>query len=307
MATESNYEMPRRSSKGSAYDSIAACYDDLFGDHNPYYGKISVRERQLFDRWIPKANDASSALDIGCGTGLHTGWLASRGYRVVGLDVSREMIRMAMRKSATRLTETRYEVRDALDKREIEGEPFTVICCLGSSLNHISDWKSFATIIARRLRPNGVFLFSYDNLTGIDTIARTVLRSFEGYSNRYVKDILIPRLKAVIGRTTFRNHWRVAGRVADLEVGLTYESTFRWRGYLRNVGLEVQALHGVHVVNSFDRKVLRASAGILPKNNLSEIHNRPLDGTNWMDRFDDRLANACHSIAANVVGVAIKH
>jgi SAM-dependent methyltransferase len=306
MVTESNYEITMRPTKGSAYDSIAACYDDLFGDHNPYYGKISARERQLFERWVPKGKDTSSALDVGCGTGLHTGWLASFGYRVVGVDVSREMIRLAKRKSEEWPADSHFEIRDALDNSAIEGEPFAVISCLGSSLNHISDWKAFAAIVASRLRPNGVFLFSYDNLTGIDTIARTLLHSFEGYSNRYVRDILVPRLKAVIRRTTFRNHWRVAGRVANLEVGLTYESTSRWQRYLCDVGLQVQAFHGVHVLNSFDRRVLLASAGILDRNNMSEINDRP-GGAKWMDRFDDGLANACHSIAANVVGVAIKH
>lgn len=41
----------------------------------------------------------SVILDMPCGTGRFTGWLLSRGYRVVGADIAPEMIRVAKAKA----------------------------------------------------------------------------------------------------------------------------------------------------------------------------------------------------------------
>jgi len=38
---------------------------------------------------------ARTALEVGCGTGHFSRWLAKRGLRVVGLDLSRPMLREA--------------------------------------------------------------------------------------------------------------------------------------------------------------------------------------------------------------------
>lgn len=40
----------------------------------------------------------SVVLDIPCGTGRFTGWLLSRGYRIIGADIAPEMIRIAKAK-----------------------------------------------------------------------------------------------------------------------------------------------------------------------------------------------------------------
>lgn len=287
------------------YDSIASRYDELFGDDNPYYGRVSDCERELFMKWVPVATGHLTALDVGSGTGLHSAWLASRGYRVLGIDISREMVRIAVQKSSQSHPRTHFQIMNALDETPIEGEPFAVISCLGSSLNHIPDWNRLADLVSRRLAERGVFIFSYDNLTGIDTLARTLLHVFEGYSTRYIRDIALPRLKAILGRTAFQNHWRVVAGSMTMEVGLTYESTARWKGYLHNAGLEVQALSGVHVFNSFKRELLRASAGILPSYGDTQFDNQP-ELRPLVDKLDHALARACHQIAANVVGVAVK-
>ncbi len=48
--------------------------------------------------YLPRG--ASSALDLGCGPGRHTLWLAERVDKVVGIDISRSMIAMAKERQA---------------------------------------------------------------------------------------------------------------------------------------------------------------------------------------------------------------
>ena len=64
---------------------------DLYDKARPTYPK------QLVDRIITysKIKSSGKVLDVGCGTGQATALFAEHGFGVVGLDVSREMIRVA--------------------------------------------------------------------------------------------------------------------------------------------------------------------------------------------------------------------
>jgi SAM-dependent methyltransferase len=53
-------------------------------------------------------------LDIGCGTGTHSLWLAEQGFDVVGVDVSPLAIQRAQEKAAGRSGRCRFEVLDIL-------------------------------------------------------------------------------------------------------------------------------------------------------------------------------------------------
>jgi SAM-dependent methyltransferase len=73
---------------GSDY---AAAYDDLYRDKD-YVAECDLIER-IFQRY--GASQVASILDLGCGTGGHAVPLALRGYAVVGVDRSDEMLRSA--------------------------------------------------------------------------------------------------------------------------------------------------------------------------------------------------------------------
>lgn len=93
-----NYCMNNDLKNKNPYDPVAEVYDDLFSEENLYYGPITDRELKLFDSYVPSAVGNQNALDIGCGTGLHTGWLVHKGYNVVGIDASQNMLRVAQDK-----------------------------------------------------------------------------------------------------------------------------------------------------------------------------------------------------------------
>ncbi len=71
------------------YEGIAQDYDHRF--NNPRLGYMrSVEKRFLLDSLKP-----GIILDIGCGTGEQSLFLAEKGYQVLGMDISQEMIRIA--------------------------------------------------------------------------------------------------------------------------------------------------------------------------------------------------------------------
>lgn len=70
----------------AAADRYDAWYDTPRGQ------RVERAERALLDWLLDQAPDARSLLDVGCGTGRFTAWLAGRGLRVFGLDRSPAML-----------------------------------------------------------------------------------------------------------------------------------------------------------------------------------------------------------------------
>ncbi len=55
-------------------------------------------ERRLLGRWLAKLGPPGTAIEIGCGTGHFTRWLASLGWQAVGVDVAALMLSEATRR-----------------------------------------------------------------------------------------------------------------------------------------------------------------------------------------------------------------
>lgn len=72
----------------------AFAYDYLYQDKN-YEKECDFIER-VFKKF---SGGVKTILDLGCGTGGHATILAKRGYNVVGVDCSREMLDIAKRKA----------------------------------------------------------------------------------------------------------------------------------------------------------------------------------------------------------------
>jgi SAM-dependent methyltransferase len=82
----------------AAFDALAGQYDTKFSsDANPLIGLIRARVYRAIVRHFPAG---STLLEIGCGTGEDTLWLARSGYRLVAADPAPGMIAEATAKIA---------------------------------------------------------------------------------------------------------------------------------------------------------------------------------------------------------------
>ncbi len=98
-------------------------------------------------------------LDLACGTGRMTLELAQRGYDMIGVDGSAEMLAEA---SARRLSFTNplYLMQD-MRAFELYGTVGGVVCCL-DSLNYLTgdgDLAACLACVANYLEPGGLFIF----------------------------------------------------------------------------------------------------------------------------------------------------
>lgn len=93
-------------------------------------------------------------LDIGCGTGELSLYLAARGHPVVGIDAAPNAVERARRKAADRGLDVEFRVGDALDPPEI-GRFDTVV---DSGLFHVfgdANRERYVAVLRSLLRPGG--------------------------------------------------------------------------------------------------------------------------------------------------------
>jgi ubiquinone/menaquinone biosynthesis C-methylase UbiE len=89
-----------RAASWEAFEAAAPTYDAWYA--SPRGQRVVGAERALLDGLLAPFPGAIRALDVGCGTGVFTAWLAARGGSVVGLDRAPAML-AALRRRHPRL------------------------------------------------------------------------------------------------------------------------------------------------------------------------------------------------------------
>jgi SAM-dependent methyltransferase len=94
-------------------------------------------------------------LDLPCGLGRHALELARRGYRVTGIDISREAVEAAQREARERGIAAELLAGDMRDPPP--GSPYDGAYCFGNSFGYLShaDMKRFVRNVFGALRPGG--------------------------------------------------------------------------------------------------------------------------------------------------------
>jgi SAM-dependent methyltransferase len=143
--------MPHRSAGPSLYDWEAPSYDP-FNEQNSRI--INPALTRIF-----RKRGARSILDLACGTGSQVFWLARRGFRVTGCDISPAMLRIARRKS-------RHADLRSGDMRTFQGGTFDGAITISNAVGHLTrrDFERAMRNIRGNLTPGGAYVFDIYNL-----------------------------------------------------------------------------------------------------------------------------------------------
>ncbi|MBQ7335977.1 MAG: class I SAM-dependent methyltransferase [Clostridia bacterium] len=137
------------------YEAIAHVYDKLNAEID--YPAWADFVEACFDRFLPKRPEL--VLDLACGTGSMTLELAKRGYDMIGVDGSADMLSEAFSR-AIGVPQILWLQQD-MRAFELYGTVVAVICCL-DSLNYLLSPEDLARCFAcvhNYLDPDGLFLF----------------------------------------------------------------------------------------------------------------------------------------------------
>lgn len=168
-----------RASTIAAFDRLAVDYDAMTSGE--IFHLLRARTHRTFARCCGR--DAR-VLEVGCGTGLDTQFLAARCRHVVACDPSEEMVSRTMRRVAHEGLETRVTVMpcglqdlqmylEALTPQE----PFDAIVSNFGALNCVSHLAPLGALVRRHLKPGGrIVLGLMTRLCALEAVYFTATR-----------------------------------------------------------------------------------------------------------------------------------
>ena len=156
-----------------ASTNFAEVYDG-FMDNVPYrqwadYIQALLREQGIRDGLV---------LELGCGTGSLTELLAGKGYDMIGVDNSGDMLQIAMEKREVSGSDILYLLQD-MREFELYGTVRAVVS-ICDSMNYITEYEDLVQVLRlvnNYLDPEGILIFDlnteykYRQVLGDNTIA----------------------------------------------------------------------------------------------------------------------------------------
>jgi ubiquinone/menaquinone biosynthesis C-methylase UbiE len=138
-----------------AYKELAHSYDRLTNDVN--YEAVVDFYFQILQR---EGLRPRSCVDLACGTGSVSVLMAKRGLKVIGVDLSEDMLTAAMDKAMS-MVEPPMFICQPLQKLSLPRGVDLAVCAL-DSLDYITNPEDCAEAIRRVykvLNPGGIFIF----------------------------------------------------------------------------------------------------------------------------------------------------
>lgn len=138
-----------------SYRFLASYYDRFTDDVG--YGDWADYFEKVFERcgFRPEL-----VLDLACGTGSLSGELARRGYEMIGVDASAEMLMQAMNNTLDCDPRPVF-LQQRMEKLDLYGTVQAVLCCL-DSVNYVIEPCVLQRVFERVslfLEPDGIFVF----------------------------------------------------------------------------------------------------------------------------------------------------
>ncbi|MBX3086544.1 MAG: methyltransferase domain-containing protein [Anaerolineae bacterium] len=175
------------------WDTNAEVWDTKIGGGGGWQSTLMVPtvERML------KLQAGENVLDIACGNGHFSRWMAALGAEVVASDFSPNMITLAQRRTTEYSDRIRYHVVDATDEAQLMalGAPNNrrfdaALCC--NALMDMPVIEPLFRAVAKLLTSNGRFVFSimHPCFNGLSVSMQPELRDYE---NKPIYSIKVSR------------------------------------------------------------------------------------------------------------------
>ena len=140
--------------EGKGFDDARAFWDERFAAPEYIFGRepnrFLVSQAALFQ-------PGAAVLDLATGEGRNAVWLAQRGCRVTGIDISPKAIEKARRLGAESGVEVRFEVED-VRQRSWVADAFDAVVTIFIQFAAPAERRSVFEGMQRTLRPGGVIV-----------------------------------------------------------------------------------------------------------------------------------------------------
>lgn len=153
-------------------------YSDFAKVYDMYMDNIPYKEWSDYIEGLLKENGIENGLilDLGCGTGSLTELLAEKGYDMIGIDNSEEMLNVALDKKEESGHDILYLNQD-MREFELYGTVRAVVS-ICDSVNYIIDEKDLSEVfrlVNNYLDIGGLFIFDLNTIYKYKTIGDSVI------------------------------------------------------------------------------------------------------------------------------------
>ena len=216
--------------------------------HNLYAYRDDSEAAGFIDELIQylRPVNGSSMLDVGCGAGRHSIYLASKGFLVTGIDLSAGSIRKARRSERPGLHFVQHDMRVPFGKNEVD-YVFNFFTSFGY-FDNLADHLSVIRNMADSLKTGGRLVLDYLNVAYAEVCAMPEeTRIIDGHVYRITRwsDDRHFFKRIVIEDSAGIDRREYLERVAKFNVG-------DFRAMFEACGLSIDAVYGDYRLRSYD-------------------------------------------------------
>jgi len=166
-------------------------YEQLYSNRNEVEAALLA---DLIEKNIPRFR-YPQILDLGCGRGRHSITLALRGYRVAGVDLSEEAIKLAKQRAREKGAEVDFIVGDMRDSLNLQFDAIVNLFTTFGYFAHDSENEKVISNASSMLKPEGLLMIDFFNSKVV--VEKLVpgdagsFRNLDFHITRYIKDGMV--------------------------------------------------------------------------------------------------------------------
>lgn len=180
------------------YGEFAYIYDKLMKPDINYNSAADFIE----NIFISRDKNPQLIADLACGTGNMTIPLAKRGYELIGVDISEEMLTLAREKAEAENLDILFLKQD-ISRLDLYGTCDAFLCMI-DGLNYIIEPKKIEYLLKRIktcfLNPGGILIFDIStryklrNIIANNTFIHDTDEVFYSWENKYIDKLNLSKM-----------------------------------------------------------------------------------------------------------------
>lgn len=167
------------------HTQIAHEFDKKYRESDDFIERFSVWSR-ILDKYLKVGGHS---LDVGCGSGVFSFYLAEKMMNVTALDASEEMLKICKSKNGGKNYKLKFFKSDINEIPDEINREYDLIVC-SSVLEYVPELQKTLTNLSSMLSSDGVLIFSMPNKSSLYRKAEGSLFRLTGWPKyyKYVKN-----------------------------------------------------------------------------------------------------------------------
>jgi len=134
---------------------------------------LSSIETSFIQKYIKRGSADKLLLDEGIGSGRNSRILLKKGYKVIGLDFSKNMLNQCKKNLYRYIDKKQLDLKeyDLNKSLPFQNNTFDGAICI-RNIKYIKNWRQLIKETGRIIMPNGIFILEFSNIYSVQFISQ---------------------------------------------------------------------------------------------------------------------------------------